>query len=332
MNHVKQSSLSLNLKPLFVGQLSIIEALRDSAYGYIDGVFKEVIRPNETITNDFIRKYASETSKEIFVSEKDYKEINEYLKNELMKITRSLSIGDPLKNTTRHVNFLSLQMANLYLDPFDDELLNNQFQSSKNLSSILLNNKGLSKQLYQNILKQGHHYTISQPLLSSIMLLGYFQTIGLFSEKEVQTLFLTSYFKDIGMSFIPREKFELMHLSEFDKKIFSEHAENSMKILQGRIPLGQNQLEIIKNHHFLNYKIQSLVLKQESIENADFIHGVESTILSATDILVAMTTYRPYREPQSLFQALELLKKVLADEYPQEFKNLVNFLRQFFSK
>jgi len=332
MDYVRQSSLPLDLKPLFVGHLSIVEALRNSAYGYIDGVFQEVLRPNESVSSEFIRKYASETSKEIFVTLEDYKEINIFLKSELLKITRSLSIGDPLKNTTRHVNFLSLQMSNLYLDPFDDELLSNQFQSSKNLSSILLKNKGLTKQLYQNILKQGHHYTISQPLLSSVMLLGFFQSIGLFSEKEIQTLFLTSYFKDIGMSFIPREKFELMHLNDFDKKIFSEHADNSMKILQGRIPLGQSQLEIIKNHHFLNYKIQSLLLKQESLHNADFIHGVESTFLSAADILVAMTTERPYRDAQSLFQALELLKKVLSDEYPQEFKNLVNFLRQFFGK
>lgn len=332
MDYVQQSTLGLKLKPLFVGHLSIVEALRESAYAYEGGVFNQVLRPNESITPEFIRKYASEVSKEIFIFESDYEEVNQNLKEELLKVTRSLSIGDPLKNSTRHVNFLSLQMANLYLDPFDDELLSNQFQSSKNLSTLLLKNKGLSKALYQNILKQGHHYTISQPLLSSVMLLGFFQSVGLFSEKEIQTLFLTSYFKDIGMSFIPREKFELMHLNEFDKFIFSQHAENSMKILSGRVPLGNSQLEIIKNHHFLNYKIQALAAGKPNIGDLDFIHGVESTFLSALDILVAMTNDRPYRDAVSMFQALDLLKIVLSDEYPQEFKNLVNFLRQFFGR
>lgn len=332
MSFSYRHSLALRIKPIFVGQLSTVDALRESAYTYKDGKFEEVLYPNETITNEFIRDYASKISKEIFVGNEDYDEINVFIKEELLKITRSLSIGDPLKNSTRHVNFLSLQMTNLYQDPFNDELLNSQFQSSKNLSSLLLKNKGLTKQLYQNILKQGHHYTISQPLLSSVMLLGFFQTIGLFSEKEIQTLFLTSYFKDIGMSFIPREKFELAHLTEFDKKIFSEHAENSMKILNGRVPLSQSQLDTIKNHHFLNYKIQKLVMKQNTLEKDEFIHGVESTFLSAVDILVAMTNDRPYRDAVSMFAALELLKKVLSDEYPQEFRNLVNFLRQFFSK
>lgn len=332
MRKTAQHSLPLKLKPLFVGQLSTIDALRDSAYAYIDDEFQEVLSANETITNDFIREYASNTSKEIFVSYDDFDEINDFIKNELLKITRSLSIGDPLKNSTRHVNFLSLQMSNLYQDPFNDELLSNQFQSSKNLSSLLLKNKGLTKDLYQNLQKQGHHYTIAQPLLSSILLLGFLQSIGLFSEKEIQNMFLTSYFKDIGMSFIPREKFELAHLNDFDKKIFAEHAENSMKILHNRVPLTQNQLEIIKNHHFLNYKIQKLVMKDTQDVKNDFIHGVESTFISAIDILVAMTNNRPYRDSVSMFQALELLKKVISDEYPQEFRNLVNFLRQFFVK
>lgn len=332
MSFTSQHSLALKLKPLFVGQLSTVDALRESAYAYIDNTFQEVLTPNETITTDFIREYASNTSKDIFVSHEDYDEINTFINGELLKITRSLSIGDPLKNSTRHVNFLSLQMSHLYQDPFNDELLNSQFQSSKNLSSLLLKNKGLTKQLYQNLQKQGHHYTIAQPLLSSILLLGFFQSIGLFSEKEIQSMFLTSYFKDIGMSFIPREKFEQAHLNDFDKKIFAQHAENSMKILNGRVPLTQSQLEIIQNHHFLNYKIQKLVMKDTLDHAEDFIHGVESTFISAVDILVAMTNNRPYRDSVSMFQALELLKKVLSDEYPQEFRNLVNFLRQFFVK
>jgi HD-GYP domain-containing protein (c-di-GMP phosphodiesterase class II) len=45
-----------------------------------------------------------------------------------------------------------------------------------------------------------------------------------------------------------------------------------------------------------------------------------------------MTTERPYRKAMTSFKALELLKKVLSDEYPQEFKTLVFFLKNFFSK
>ena len=78
------------------------------------------------------------------------------------------------------------------------------------------------------------------------MLLSFLQSLNLFSHKEIENLFITSYFKDIGMSFIPREKFELAHLSDFDKELFASHAENSMLILEGRVPLSNTQLNLIK--------------------------------------------------------------------------------------
>jgi HD-GYP domain-containing protein (c-di-GMP phosphodiesterase class II) len=223
-------------------------------------------------------------------------------------------------------------MANLYNDPYNDELLTNQFQNSKNLGILLYNNRDIQKNIYHNLSKQKYHYTHKQPLLTSIMLLSYLQNLNLFSEAEIQTLFLTSYFKDIGMSFIPRDKFGLAVLSEFDKKLFADHAENSMKILEGRVPMNQTQLNIIKNHHYLNYKIQSMARGEDVIPDEEYLSGIESSLLASIDILVAMTTERPYRKAMTSFKALELLKKVLSDEYPQEFKTLVFFLKNFFSK
>lgn len=332
MNYLEQHRLSLKLKPISVGQLSITDALGHAAYSFKDGSFTVALVPHEGITADFIRKYARETSSVIYIHEEDFLELNAILAQRLLKLTRSLSIGDPQKNGAKHAHLLSLQMANLYQDPFNDELLNNQFKSSQNLSNLLINNRETQKSIYHNVSRQGHHYTIAQPMLSSILLLSFIQTMGLFSEKEAQGLFITSYFKDIGMSFVPREKFELAHLSEFDKKIFSEHSENSMKILKGRVPLAGHQLELIKNHHYLNYKIQALAANVKFEPREDLLTGLESAILSAVDILVAMTNDRPYRQATSVFKALELLKRVLSDDHPQEFKSLVIFIRNFFSR
>ena len=331
-SYLEKHRLALQLRPIFVGQLSITDALRKSAYAFTEGAFVRVLLPNEGITPDFIRRYARDTSTEIYIHDEDHKELNSLLSEKLVRLTRSLSIGDPQKNGAKHAHMLSLQMANLYNDPFNDELLSSQFQSGQNLSNLLLNNREIHRSVFHNVTKQGHHYTIAQPLLSSILLLSFIQTTGLFSEKETQSLFMTSYFKDIGMSFVPREKFELSHLNEFDRKIFSDHSENSMKILNGRVPLAAHQLELIKNHHYLNYKIQALAANVKYTPQEDLVTGLESAMLSALDILVAMTSERPYRKPISLFHALELLKLVLSDEHPQEFKSLVIFLKQFFSR
>lgn len=329
---LRQNTLSLKLKPIFIGQLAAIESLENKAFGYIDGLFEVVIGKNETITSDFIRNYAQNISGEIFIHPDDYKRLTNQVSSVLTKITRSLSIGDPLKNSSKHTNLLSLQMATLYKNPFDDELLLSQFQSSKNLSSLLYNNKGIHKDLFHNFQKQNHHYTISQPLLTSILLLSFIQHTQMFSEREIQNLFLTSYFKDIGMSFIPREKFELSYLSLDDKNLFADHAKTSMEILNGRIPLNKTHLNIIENHHFLNHVIQSKAHGKEVDINDFQLTGVESILLSAIDILVAATSQRPYREAQSIFKALEVLKRVISEDYPQEYRSLVFFIKQFYKK
>ncbi len=322
--------LELKLKPVFIAQLSIMNSLVQPAYAYKNGEFVEVLRADEGVTFEFIAQYAQNTSSEIFVHKTDYLAIQEKLKKDIAQITRSLSQGDPLKKGIKQGNLLSFQMENIYKNPFDDELLAGQFQSSKNFSNLLLQNKSMQKSIYHKLTKQSHHYTVLQPLLSSVLLLSFLQSTGMFSEKEIQNFFLTSYFKDIGMSFIPREKFELAHLNELDKQMFSEHADNSMRILDGRLPFNRTQLNIIQNHHFLNYKIQSLISGKQLPDQDKMLTGIESTLLSSIDILVAMTSKRPYRDDVSVFKALELLKKVISDEYPQEFKNLVIFLRQFF--
>lgn len=331
LKNFNQNRLGLELAPVFVAQLGLLESLNSPAYAYQNGVFKTVLSPGEGITDDFIREYAQDISREIFISHEDLFDLQEKLGDHITRLARSMSSGDAMKNSIRQSNLLSLQMNNLYQDPFDDGLLNAQVQNSKNFGSMLMNNKNIHRSLYQNIKKQGHHYTIKQPLLSSVLLLSFAQHGQFFTEKEIQGLFLASYFKDIGMSYIPREKFESAKLSEEDKMLFADHAENSMKILKGRAGLSNNQLNMIEHHHFLNYLVQAKVQNIE-IKPSDLpLYGIESVLMSSMDILVAMTSDRPYRPSVSIFVALEFLKKTMGDQFPQEFRQLVYFLRQFFA-
>ncbi len=332
MSPLEKHRLSFQLKPIFIGQLLFVDSLEYPAFHYISGEFKLVLDAHEGITSAFISKYAKESSQNIFINHLDFEHINSRLKVELTKLTRSLSIGNIEKNALKHTNLLSMQMGNLYNDPFNDELLSNQFQNSRNLGLLMLQNKEMPKMLYHHLAESKYHFTITQPLLSSFMFLSFLQSLKIFNEREVEALFLTSYFKDLGMSFIPREKFEQAHLSEFDRDLFANHAKNSMLLLDGRVPLTKNQLSLIRNHHYLNYKIQSLVQNKTIEPEEKYLTGIESTLLSATDIITAMTSQRPYRQSISSFKALELLKKVISDEYPQEFKALVYFIKQFLGK
>lgn len=329
---VQKHRLPLSLSPVFIGQLLILDTINHPAYCFNNDCYQVVLNADEPVTSTFVSDYAQKFGTEIYIHEQDQESLLYKVKEEITKLSRSLSIGNIQKNATKHANLLSMQMETLYSDPFNDDLLTNQYQNSKNLSALLVNNPNIHKDLFLNISRSNYHYTITQPFLSSLMLLSFLKQLGGFSDKEIQNLFLTSYFKDIGMSFIPREKFELALLSDYDRRLFASHAENSMKILDQRVPFTNTQLNLIKNHHYLNYKIQSLISgKKLNAHNEEMLTGIESALLSSIDILVAMTHDRPYRKALTSYQALELLKKVLSDEYSQEFKILVMFLKKFYS-
>jgi HD-GYP domain-containing protein (c-di-GMP phosphodiesterase class II) len=168
-------------------------------------------------------------------------------------------------------------------------------------------------------------------MLSSLMLLSFLQSIRLFHDKEIENLFLASYLKDIGFSIIPEEKYDESNLDDVDQKLFADHAEFSFDILEGRVPLSKNYLTIIRNHHFLNARLLEMINKSpRSNSQTNMLLGIESVMIGVFDMIVAMTSDRPYRKGMTLFQSLELIKKLMADEYPQEFKALVVFIKQFY--
>jgi response regulator RpfG family c-di-GMP phosphodiesterase len=329
LNH---SSIALRNIEVNVTRLILVGSLKNPAYAHLDGEFIQVLRADESIGPDYIRNHASTHGVSIFISKEDAETLDQKLHDQLIKLTRSLSIGDRVKNGTRQTNLLSLQMANLYDNPFDDKLLQTQFQSTKNFYQLLKKCKPHQhKKIFQHMWNTPHYYTIAQPMLSSLLLVAFLEHTKMLSDREVENLFLASYFKDIGMSFIPREKFEQADLTSDEKQLFEEHAKNSMKILEGRIPLNRNYLTLIEHHHFLNHKIRAKIQGLE-VPRSDVLHGIESTLLASIDIFVAMISKRPYRDPTSVFDAMDLIKKVFADEYPQEFKQLVLFIKQFFKK
>lgn len=330
-SYVDQHRLSLKLKSILVGELYLAKKLKHPVYIFKNGFFHPVINEGGMPTKDQINALIKNAHREVYVFPDDIDEIKKNLESALTKVTRSLSVGDPLENGAKDLKLLSLNLSGLYQNPHSDELLMLQFQSTQNLSKFLMENKRLQPHFYQNLIKENFHFTVSQPMLSSMLMLSFLQSIHLFHDKEVENLFLSSYLKDIGISMIPGDKYDLKTLTTRDQELFANHADFSFELLEGRIPLSKNYLTIIKHHHFLNDKMKELLVKDRKKKSEpEIIFGIESTLVSVFDILVAMTSERPYRKGMSLYQSLELIKKMMADEYPQEFKALVVFLKQFY--
>jgi len=58
--------------------------------------------------------------------------------------------------------------------------------------------------------------------------------------------------------------------------------------------------------------------------------GFETMIVSVMDIIAAMITERPYRPSVPIFESLELIKVLIIDEFPHEFRIIVGYFRNFF--
>ncbi len=322
--------LTLSLRPLPTGELFLVGRLRAPVYVWNDGMFTVAMPAGQAPGRDDVMELVRQGVKEVFLEEEDLLRVQTNLDQALVRVTRSLSVGDPRQNGSRALKLMALNLGGLYRDPHDDGLLTKQFQSTQNMGKFLLENRKLQPVFFQDLGKEHFHFTVMQPMLSSILLLGFLQTTHLFHEREIETLFLTSYLKDIGIGLIPEDKYEIKGLTHDEQHMFARHADFSHDILDGRVPLTKHQLDIIRHHHFLNDRLKKILHPGQEDDGDPMAYGLESTLVAVADILIAMTSARPYRPPMTLFQSLELVRKMVADEYPQEFRALVGYLRQFF--
>lgn len=322
------NALGLKFTSLSVREAVYLDIAPTDIYMSEDDIFKIVFREGMFIDSAVLRDLINSNNIDLFVEEVNYYKISEKLQDNLRKITRSLSIGDPLTNAIKQANILTITLADLYEDPTDNAKLTLQFQSVKNMVLFLSQHPKIHADLYKAFTAKRHHYIYAQPFLSSLFVLGILQQSKLLSLKELESLFLTSYFKDFGMCTIPIEKYNEPNLSDKDKKLFSKHPDISVSLLSGRVPLAPSYLKIIKAHHTFSLLT---VDEYDTKEDYDkFIGGFETMVIAVSDIIAAMISERPYRNATSLFDALELVKVLIAESYPQEFKYIVLYFRQFF--
>ncbi|MBK24992.1 MAG: hypothetical protein CME70_13425 [Halobacteriovorax sp.] len=325
---LEQNALSLKLVPISIRELLFIKSLPCTVYGIEDGLFSLLLETGSSVGNNTVRDLLKDGQHNLFVYRTERQKLIEHQQMNLRNVTRSLSVGNPVEKAVKQMNLLTINLGYLYSDPTNDELLELQFQSAKNLANFLIDKCEIHEQIFQEYLKQKHHFILGQPLLSSIFLMGILKNASLYNNSEVINLFLTSYFKDIGMSAIPTEKYDQEELSDEEKILLANHARHSVEILQGRIPLGPSYLKIIENHHSFSLLTQNLELNLSSDNKV--LAGFETMLVTVMDVISAMISGRPYRKASSLYESLDLIKLLIADQYPQEFKLIVNYFRNFF--
>jgi len=326
-----KNQLTLQLIPISIRELLFISTAPCDIYGLKNGEFIRTLRRGVFTNKPLLKDLISRGQVHLFVKRKSRHLIIEAVQKNLLQVTRSLSVGNPQEKGRMQMNLLTINMGYLYQNPTDDGILKLQHQCAKNLAYFLLNRVSLLEPLQKDFIKQKHHFVYSQPLIASVFLLGLMKYSQLYSDQEIENLFITSYFKDIGMCSIPAEKYDQDNLTEGEKVLLSQHADHSVQILKGRLPLSPNHLAIIKHHHSFSLLTNELHLdlsKKQS--DGELIAGFETMLVTVMDIISAMITGRPFRPPTKLFESLDLIKILIADQYPQEFRLIVSYFKSFF--
>ena len=323
---LEQNALNYTLTPIAFREVFFIPEAPCDIYAHVDGLFKIVLPKNSEISSSNLKDLLHRGMAQLFVEEKDRPSLRLAQQENLRSVTRSLSIGNPLEKAKLQTNLLTLNLSYLYEDPTNDDLLGLQIQSAKNLSTFLYNKPQIHEPLYFEFLKQGHHYIFAQPFISTLFLLGVMKNSRLYVDKDVELFFLTSYLKDIGMSAIPVEKYNQEHLEDHEKQLLASHPLLSVNILKGRAPLPPNHLRIIENHHIYS----TLTNKLNLSDDPNNMYGFETMMISIMDTVAAMTTDRPFRKSESLFKSLDLVRLLIGEQYPNEFKLIVYYFKNFF--
>lgn len=209
----QNSNFFLNLKPISIKEIGYLKIAPCNIFFQNGDTFELVYKKDSPISVEQLKVLETKEINSLLIHHIDMKEIRNAVKSNLITTSRSLSIGNSLNNAKKLCFLLSINLKYIYQDPTNDELLTIQVQSAVNFAKYLSMNERHHNELYQEVLEHDFHYIYAQPLISSLLLLGFLSNNRLFNPKEIETLFLTSYLKDIGMSLIPLKKWNKTELS-----------------------------------------------------------------------------------------------------------------------
>ena len=238
---------------------------------------------------------------------------------------KSSTMEEPVKKGLQLLNHMAVNMKYLHSNPMDDNIVQTQYECAKEATDILKEHIDYHEKLYRLFSDLKHHFIFSRAVLSSLFLLGIAKTSSMFSDKDIERLFITSLFKDIGMSDLPLEIYDKVHWNKEENEKFSQHEENSVRILKGRIPLKEHYFKIIENHHCMSGPYR----ENFKVKNSTTIVGFETILVNVSDIIAGHLIEQPFGKKMSLLNVLAMIKNLMADQHQQEFNIIVSYFRRF---
>ena len=134
LNILERSALPLKLTPISIRELLYINETPCAIFGLENNLFKKIIGAGSFVNKETIKDLIQKGQHSLFIYEEHRADLVEMIFDSLNKVTRSLSVGNPLEKAKKQMSLMTVFMNILYEDPTNDTILQGQYQSAKNLA------------------------------------------------------------------------------------------------------------------------------------------------------------------------------------------------------
>ncbi|MBA2115955.1 HD-GYP domain-containing protein [Bremerella alba] len=178
---------------------------------------------------------------------------------------------------------------------------------SDHMTTLITQNDVVAGELFHVLQHDYHTYTHSYNVASYAMLLA--QGLGIQDEDELHSISIGGLLHDLGKLRIPNNILtKKERLTEAEWQTIKRHPTDGFTALANRADLSFDQLMMVYQHH-------------EKLDGSGYPVGIDgdeinhfARICSVVDIFEALTSNRPYRNPNSTKEALEILDQMASSK------------------
>lgn len=243
----------------------------------------------------------------IYTSEGEDDPEDEMIPEAIKEKIEKIKVADPAKvKLTESVKArVSEGIQYLYQNTESEAFVDTTNHIANDLMDALLENDAVAVDI--STLKVSDEYTFKHSVDVATMAMVIARKHGL-PEQEIQQIGITGLLHDVGKSKIPNEVLNKpARLSDEEFALMKQHTLFGFQILKDKPDVSDEiRLGVLQHHEKINGKGYPLGLSSDKISKY-------AKILSIADIYDALVTKRPYKEPFSQRDAVEMIMSMTTE-------------------
>jgi putative nucleotidyltransferase with HDIG domain len=256
----------------------------------------------------------------LYVSEEDQRQYGRYVEQNIGRLTADPKVSQ-LKKAEMLYSVSKGVLLDAFANPRSTDLVKRVDQIMPHMVDALVQGKEALASMIS--MMSYDYYTFTHSINVSTFTVALANEVGVTNRQELYELGSGALLHDIGKSEIPKEILNKKGaLTAEEMEVMKSHVVRGEEILRMKPGMTASRMLPVSLHHEkLSGRGYPRGLKAEQIH----LHG---RIIGICDCFDAMTTRRSYSPGISAFQALELMKGSLFDDYDQRLvASLIQLLR-----